>query len=80
TLSRTVMTSVTTLLALCALYFLGGEVLRGFTFAMIFGIVIGTYSSIFIAAPILILFKLRPGALDQADPSPYVGQEVQEVK
>lgn len=54
TLSRTVMTSVTTLLALFALYFLGGEVIRGFTFAMIWGVVIGTYSSIFVAAPLLI--------------------------
>ncbi|MEM9724670.1 MAG: protein translocase subunit SecF [Pseudomonadota bacterium] len=53
TLSRTLMTSITTLLALLALYFLGGEVIRGFTFAMIWGVVIGTYSSIFIASPIL---------------------------
>ncbi|MHA7871894.1 MAG: protein translocase subunit SecF, partial [Hyphococcus sp.] len=53
TLSRTVMTSVTTLLALGALLLLGGEVLRGFTFAMIWGIVIGTYSSIFVASPFL---------------------------
>ena len=80
TLSRTVLTSVTTLLALLALYFLGGEVLRGFTFAMIFGVLIGTYSSIFIAAPVLILFKLRPGAMDKKDPSPYTGQEAQEVQ
>ena len=80
TLSRTVLTSITTLLALGALYFLGGEVLRGFTFAMIFGVVIGTYSSIFIAAPVLILFKLRPGAMDRNDPSPYTGQEAQEVQ
>ena len=54
TLSRTVMTSVTTLLALIALYTLGGEVIRGFTFAMIWGVLVGTYSSIFIAAPLLI--------------------------
>jgi SecD/SecF fusion protein len=80
TLSRTVLTSVTTLLALLALYFLGGEVLRGFTFAMIFGVLVGTYSSIFIAAPVLILFKLRPGAMDREDPSPYSGQEAQEVQ
>ena len=79
TLSRTVMTSVTTLLALFALYFLGGEVLSGFTFAMIFGVLIGTYSSIFIAAPVLILFNLRPGAMDRDDPSPYSGQESQEL-
>ena len=54
TLSRTVMTSGTTLLALFALFTFGGAVLRDFTFAMIFGIFIGTYSSIFIAAPVLL--------------------------
>jgi len=67
TLSRTILTSATTLVALLALYFLGGEVLAPFTFAMIFGIVVGTYSSIFIAAPILILFKLRPGQVAGAE-------------
>ena len=61
TLSRTILTSLTTLIALIALYFLGTQVLAGFVFAMIFGVVVGTYSSIFIAAPLLILFKLRPG-------------------
>lgn len=59
-LSRTMLTSVTTLLALLALFLFGGEVIQSFTFAMIFGVVIGTYSSTFIAAPILILFNLRP--------------------
>ncbi|MEX3009196.1 protein translocase subunit SecDF [Hoeflea sp. TYP-13] len=58
-LSRTVLTSVTTLLALLALYIFGGEVISSFTFAMIFGVLIGTFSSTFIAAPVLILFKLR---------------------
>ncbi|PJK29619.1 protein translocase subunit SecF [Minwuia thermotolerans] len=53
TLSRTVVTGVTTLLALGALFFFGGEVIRGFSAALIWGIVIGTYSSIFIAAPML---------------------------
>ncbi len=53
TLSRTLMTSVTTLLALVALYVLGGDVIRGFTFAMIWGVLVGTYSSVFIASPIL---------------------------
>ena len=53
TLSRTLMTSLTTLIALIALYVLGGDVIRNFTFAMIWGIVVGTYSSIFIASPIL---------------------------
>jgi preprotein translocase subunit SecF len=54
-LPRTLLTSVTTLIALFALYFLGGEVINGFTFAMIWGVLIGTYSSIFIASPVLIL-------------------------
>jgi preprotein translocase subunit SecF len=55
TLPRTILTSVTTMLALIALYAFGGEVLRGFTFTMIWGVIIGTYSSIFIASPVLIL-------------------------
>ena len=55
TLSRTILTSFTTLLALLALYIFGGEVIRGFTFAMIWGIAVGTYSSIFIASPILMI-------------------------
>ena len=54
TLSRTIMTSVTTLLALIALYVFGGEVIRGFIFAMIWGVIVGTYSSIFIASPMLL--------------------------
>ncbi len=59
TLSRTVMTSVTTLMALVSLYILGGEVLRGFTFAMIWGVVIGTYSSIFVASPMLLMTGVK---------------------
>ncbi len=59
TLSRTIMTSVTTLLALFALYFLGGDVIRGFTFAMIWGVLVGTYSSIFVAAKILLLLDVK---------------------
>ncbi|MBT5156539.1 MAG: protein translocase subunit SecF [Rhodobiaceae bacterium] len=59
TLSRTVMTSVTTLLALLALYGLGGEVIRGFTFAMIWGVIVGTYSSIFIASPLLMWLGVK---------------------
>ena len=54
TMSRTVMTSVTTLLALISLFILGGDVIRGFVFAMIWGVVVGTYSSIFIASAILL--------------------------
>ena len=75
TLSRTVMTSVTTLLALVALYVFGGPVIQGFTAAMIWGVVIGTYSSIFIASPVLLIFKLRPEALlrdENADNDPTV--------
>ncbi|MDX2287924.1 MAG: protein translocase subunit SecF [Hyphomicrobiaceae bacterium] len=53
TLSRTVLTGVTTLVVLIALYLFGGEVIRNFSFAMLFGIIVGTYSSIFIAAPLL---------------------------
>jgi len=59
TLARTVMTSTTTLLALLALYFFGGEVIKGFTFAMIWGVVVGTYSTVYIAAPVLLYFDLR---------------------
>ena len=57
TLSRTIITSVTTLLALVAIYLFGGEILKGFSLAMIMGVVFGTYSSIYIANPILV--KLR---------------------
>ena len=61
TLSRTVMTSLTTLLALGALYVLGGEVIRGFSFGMIWGVLIGTYSSICLAVPILLYFQIDRG-------------------
>ncbi|SMF76947.1 preprotein translocase subunit SecF [Tistlia consotensis] len=59
TLTRTVLTSSTTLLALIALYAFGGEVIRGFSSGLIYGVVIGTYSSIGIASPLLIYFGLR---------------------
>lgn len=59
TLSRTVMTSVTTLLALISLYVLGGDVIRGFVFAMIWGVIIGTYSSIFVASTILLWLGVK---------------------
>ncbi len=58
TLSRTIITSVTTLLALSSIYFFGGEVLKGFSLAMILGVVFGTYSSIYIANPILVFLKV----------------------
>ena len=60
TLSRTIMTSITTLIALLCLFFLGGQVIKPFAFAMIIGVIIGTYSSMFIAVPTLLLFKFRP--------------------
>jgi len=67
TLSRTILTGTTTILALLALYLLGGEVIASFTFAMLFGILFGTYSSVFVAGPLLILFKLRPGMFEERD-------------
>ena len=57
TLSRTVLTSVLTFVVVVVLFFLGGEVLRGFSFVMIIGIIVGTYSSIFIAAPLVIVWE-----------------------
>ncbi|MEL6363925.1 MAG: protein translocase subunit SecF [Pseudomonadota bacterium] len=69
TLARTFMTSVTTLLALVPLYLFGGEVLRGFTFAMIWGVIVGTYSSVFVAAPVLIAADPR-GAFEPRKPEP----------
>ncbi len=57
TLSRTILTSLTTLLVLFALFFLGGEIIHNFTFAMIVGVLIGTYSSIFVASPIILIAK-----------------------
>jgi preprotein translocase subunit SecF len=59
TLSRTFMTSVTTLLALVALFVLGGDVIRGFVFAMIWGVIVGTYSSIFVASAILLYLGVK---------------------
>jgi preprotein translocase subunit SecF len=61
TLSRTIMTSVTTLLALMALYLLGGEVISGFSFAMIWGVLIGTYSSVCLAVPLLLYLNVVRG-------------------
>ena len=65
TLARTIITSVTTLLALVSIYTLGGEILRGFSFAMILGVIIGTYSSIFVASPILKFFKVSYKTLEE---------------
>ena len=58
TLSRTIITSATTLLALLSIFIFGGEILKGFSFAMILGVIIGTYSSIYIANPILVMLNV----------------------
>ena len=63
TLSRTLITSITTLLALLSIFFFGGEILKGFSFAMILGVILGTYSSIFIANPILVYFRVSQKTL-----------------
>ena len=67
TLSRTVMTSLTTLVALLALFVFGGEVIRGFTIALIWGIFVGTYSSIALAVPLLMYFRIDRGAMAEAE-------------
>ena len=72
TLSRTFMTSVTTLLALIALFVLGGDVIRGFVFAMIWGVIIGTYSSIFVASAILLYLGVKR---DWSKPDPTTGNQ-----
>jgi SecD/SecF fusion protein len=75
TLSRTILTGITTLMALAALYMWGGEVISSFTIAMIFGILVGTYSSIFVAGPLLILFRLRSDVFDaKTGPVPAAAQ------
>jgi preprotein translocase subunit SecF len=75
TLARTLMTSLTTLLALVSLYMFGGEVIRGFTLAMIWGVIIGTYSTIYVSTPTLIYLNLRSiGA--KAEAREEIGNEV----
>ena len=67
TLARTIITSVTTLLALFSIFILGGEILRGFSFAMILGVIIGTYSSMFVASPILKFLKVSYKTLEKEE-------------
>ena len=66
-LPRTLLTSVCTLISLVALYIFGGEVIRGFTFAMIWGVFVGTYSSVFVAVPLLLILGLRRETARVAD-------------
>tara|TARA_B100001093_G_scaffold511878_1_gene580692 strand:- start:3228 stop:4136 length:909 start_codon:yes stop_codon:yes gene_type:complete len=67
TLSRTIITSITTLLALFSIFILGGEILKGFSFAMILGVLIGTYSSIFVASPILKYLKVSYSTMQKEE-------------
>ncbi len=67
TLSRTIITSATTLLALLAIFFFGGEILKGFSLAMILGVIFGTYSSIYIANPILVYLKVSQKTILKED-------------
>ncbi len=75
TLSRTVMTSVTTLLALLALYILGGEVIRGFSFAMIWGVLIGTYSSVCLAVPVLLYMNIERRSASGGEPEEAAAEQ-----
>jgi len=68
TLSRTLITSVTTLLALISIYIFGGAILKGFSFAMIVGVIVGTYSSIFVATPMLNYTKVNQKTILKEDP------------
>lgn len=76
TLSRTMMTSVTTLIALIALLVLGGDVIRGFVFAMTWGVIVGTYSSIFVASAILMFLGVKR---DWSKPNNEAGTQVPQV-
>ena len=67
TLSRTLITSITTLLALLSIFFFGGEILKGFSLAMIFGVVFGTYSSIYIANTVLVRLKVSQKTILRED-------------
>ena len=67
TLSRTLITSITTLLALSSIYIFGGQILKGFSFAMILGVIFGTYSSIYIANPILVLLNVSQKTVIKED-------------
>ena len=67
TLSRTLITSITTLLALLSIFIFGGEILKGFSLAMILGVIFGTYSSIYIANPILVVLKVSQRTIVKED-------------
>jgi len=75
TLSRTAITSTTTVLALIALVFFGGSAIEGFALVMLFGVVVCTYSAMFISTPVLLYLDVRAGRLDTADEKPLVGSK-----
>ena len=77
TLSRTVITSVTTLLALFSIFLLGGSILKGFAFAMIVGVIIGTYSSIYIANPVLVYLKVNHNTIVKEENKSNINSEPQ---
>ncbi len=77
TLSRTLITSVTTLLALLSIYLFGGEILNGFSLAMIFGVIIGTYSSIYIASPVLVYLKVNHNTIVKEENKSNINSEPQ---
>jgi preprotein translocase subunit SecF len=66
TLSRTILTGGTVLLVVLALFFLGGEIIHGFAFTLLVGVIVGTYSSIYIASPIVLYMDLKPRARAKA--------------
>jgi preprotein translocase subunit SecF len=75
TLARSVITHLTTLLAVLALLFFGGEVIRGFSIAMVWGIFVGTYSSVFVAVPVLVYLNLRPESASPPGSDPAAAKE-----
>lgn len=75
TLARSVVTHLTTLLAVLALLFFGGEVIRGFSIAMVWGIFVGTYSSVFVAVPVLVYLNLRPESASPPGSDPAAAKE-----
>ncbi len=77
TLSRTLITSVTTLLALLSIYLFGGEILKGFSLAMILGVIIGTYSSIYIASPVLVYLKVNHYTIVKEEKNSNINSEPQ---
>ena len=75
TLTRTILSSTTVMVVVLVLYFLGGPVLRLFAFVMIVGVIVGTYSSIYIASPLLLIFgEGKPAAGAQRQPAPQPAQ------